>query len=209
MKKDQLKRELGRIRPREELITSTIAKVNTQKEKKERSIFSPIFSKGVRIASALCAFALVFCIGFAVARQENNALHTDNPQTRLVELDTDEITSGEIAMFDLAEEYENGWILISGNADSMSFTEISAEDKESGAIRTCNVSITASGLLDSSDVISVDIEEISVEINASVTFYDHSILESFLDMSCADMIFKLTPDGEGGWIIVDFAPLEK
>ena len=55
MKKNQLKRELGRIRPREELVNSTIAKVNAQKEREERKIFSPIFNKGIRIASALCA----------------------------------------------------------------------------------------------------------------------------------------------------------
>ena len=33
--KERLKREIGLIRPREELITSTIAKVNLEKAKKE------------------------------------------------------------------------------------------------------------------------------------------------------------------------------
>ena len=209
MKKERLKRELGMIRPREELITSTIAKVNREKAKKEdrKAIFSPSFNKSVRLAGALCAFVFVFCIGFAVARQNNAAAQiTPTPDLKLVGLETEGFSAESIAFLELEEDFENGWILISGSADSLRFFEVSSEEKENGAIRGCSVDITAKGLLDRSETLSVDLDGISANINASVVFYDHDLLESFFDMRCSDMILRLTPDENGGWTIVDFAP---
>lgn len=209
MKKERLKRELGMIRPREELITSTIAKVNREKAKKEdrKAIFSPSFNKGVRLAGALCAFAFVFCIGFAVARQNNSTAHvTPTPDVKLIGLETEGFAAESIASLEAGEDLENGWILISGNADSLKFFEVTASEKENGALRGCSVDISATGLLDNSETLSVELDSISASINASVVFYDHDLLESFLDMSCSEMILRLTPDENGGWEIVDFAP---
>jgi hypothetical protein len=209
MKKERLKREIGLIRPREELITSTIAKVNLEKAKKEdrKAIFSPSFNKGVRLAGAFCAFVLVFCVGFAVAKQNTPEFVAPAPDVKLIGLETEGLDAESIASLDLAESFENGWILISGQTDSLKFFELTQDEKECGALRGCNAEITATGLLDRSESLSVDIDEISATISASAVFYDHDILESFLDMSCSEMILRLTPDGEGGWMIVDFAPM--
>ena len=181
----------------------------SEKAKKEdrKAIFSPSFNKGVRLAGALCAFAFVFCIGFAAARQNNSAAHvTPTPDVKLIGLETEGFAAESIASLEAGEDLENGWILISGNADSLKFFEVTASEKENGALRGCSVDISATGLLDRSEALSVDIDSISASINASVVFYDHDLLESFLDMSCSEMILRLTPDENGGWEIVDFAP---
>ena len=73
MKKEELKASLGQIKPREELIEATLAKMREQKEKQDNKkyIFVPNFNRGLRLAGAFCAFALVFCIGFFAAKETN------------------------------------------------------------------------------------------------------------------------------------------
>lgn len=210
MKKNELRSALGKIQPREELILSTIAKVREQKRKEEKTIFSPLFARGVKLAGALCAFVLVFCIGFAAARQGIVNKETNSQVGKsLLELETDEKITGGITSFDLEEETKNGWIMISGRVDSLNFLEPSVEEKENGVIRACNVKISATGLLDRSDDLNVDLEKISADLEAAAVFYDHALLESFLDMSYTDMLFRLTPNENDGWIILDFAALEQ
>lgn len=205
MKKNQLKRELGRIRPREELVNSTIAKVNAQKEREERKIFSPIFLKGMKLAGALCAFVLVFCIGFAVASQPNVA---DPAKRTIGDLEATEAATSGISTLSFEDELPNGWILVNGEVISLNFAELTDADKAEDAVRRCKVNLNITGLIDQSEEISVDLKKASAEVEANIVFYDADVMESFFNHSTSEMILRLTPD-DNGWTIVEFAAFEK
>ena len=204
MKKNDLKASLGKVRPREELVSSTIMKVAEQKTRQERRFVLPSYSFGLRVAGAVCAFALVFCIGFIAARQNIN-----QPDMRtLGQLEVTEASADGISSLS-DREYENGYILINGSIDSMSFAELTDADIESGAVRKCKVTVTANGLIEKSDELSVDLNKLSATFESNIVFYDNDVMNAFFDQSTEDMILRLTPDENGSWSIVEFAPYKK
>lgn len=205
MKKNELKASLGKIRPREELVSATLNAVREQKERQERRFVLPSYSFGMRLAGAVCAFALVFCIGFIAARQNIN---TPDART-LAQLEHTEATSDSVSMFAFENEYENGYILINGNVDSMTFIELAESDKENGALRRCKVSVNANGLIEKSDNLIVDLNKSSAVFDAEIVFYDNEVMNMFFDQTTGEMFIRLTPDENGNWSIVEFAPFEK
>ena len=113
MKKEDLRASLDRIRPREELIASTLTQMadvrRHEAEKKEKFVFAtPAFSRSVRLAGAFCAFALVFCIGFVVARQSNLDPVGNQPtpvDSRVGgELDTSNVNNPNLALFTIEDQ---------------------------------------------------------------------------------------------------------
>ena len=205
MKKNDLKASLGRIRPREELINSTLANIAEQKERQQRRVFVPSYSFNMRLAGAVCALLLVFGLGFVIARQEIN-----KPDVRtLGQLEQTEAITDGISMLSLDDELENGWILIKGNINSMIFADLTSADAENGAIRRCKVNITANGLIERSETLSVDLDKSSADFEADVVFYDNDAMNTFFDLSTGEMIFRLTPGDDGAWIIIEFSSFEK
>ncbi|MBE6541131.1 MAG: hypothetical protein E7672_01645 [Ruminococcaceae bacterium] len=205
MNKSELKASLGKIRPSEELIGETLLKVEKQRERQERRAVFPSYSFTMRLAGAVCSFALVFCIGFALARQD-----FDVPEVRtLGQLDATEAAPDDVAVFSLSDEFEHGWIVVNGSIDSMSFVELSDSDINEGALRRCKVNITADGLIEKSKELEADLNKTSAEFEADIVFYDNDIMNSFYDQSTREMIFRLTPNADGSWSIVEFAPFQK
>ena len=212
MKKNDLKASIGRIRPREELISSTINKVAEQKERQQRRFFLPFYSFGMRLAGAVCAFVLVFFMGMGIARLDGNAGGNDvnTPAVRtLAELAVTEASTDGAAMLVFEREFENGYIVINGNIDNISFVSLTDAEKADGVTRRCKVTITADGLIEKSDDLKVDLEKTNETFEADVAFYDNDILNTFIDQSTGEMIIRLTPDDNGNWSIVEFAPFEK
>ena len=209
MKKDDLKASLGRIRPREELIDATLVKMRAQKEREERrsAFFTPAYAKGLRLAGALCAFALVFCIGFVVARQ--SALDPDTgsklQDARLAgEIDTNETMGADVAMFTLDDGQE--WTVVRGKVSYFNFEELTEADLASGVLHRASVVFHVSEIEKSSDTLSRD--TISTTIETEILFYDSDSMNAFVNEMWNDMLFKLVPAGEDDWEIEDFSAVE-
>ncbi len=205
MKKSDLKNSIGRIRPREQLIKDTVDKVEAYKERKERRFAFLSYSPGMKLASTACAFALVFCIGFAVAKQN---LGTPDART-LADLTVVGVSAYGEEHLPSAYESENDCILINGSIESICFVELERADKENGAIRHCKVSITAKDLVEKSDKLSVDLHNTEEEFEADIVFYDADTMNDFFDQSTNDMLLCLVPGDNGSWNIVEFLPAEK
>ena len=62
MNKDDIRQALGKIQPREELVSDTIKKAYELKYSKKETPFSA-FSCNFKLATTMCALALVLCIG--------------------------------------------------------------------------------------------------------------------------------------------------
>ena len=206
MKKNDLRASLDKIKPREELICSTIEKINDKKRAREARFNLQGFSFSTRLVGALCSLALVFCIGFAVAKQNTV------PATRTIgQLEaTTPMTDNNSLPSPLSSlELSRGWILVSGEINNLSFDSLTDADLQSGVLRRCKVNLTADGLIARSNDISADLNKTDSCLDATVLFYSEEKTNSFFDMSTSKMIFCLTPDESGEWIIVDFEPFEK
>ena len=205
MKIKELRDSFDRIRPREELISSTVARVEEYKARRERRFAWLYGSFGMRLAGALCAFALMFTIGFSVARQM-----TDTPSERtLADLSGGISNADGVISLSSAREFENGYIVINGMIEGISFTDLKESDAQSGAIRRCKISVTAEALVEISDTLTVDLHNTNEAFVAEMVFYDDASMNAFFDQSTNMMMLCLTPDGSGNWTIVEFASAEK
>ncbi len=205
MKKHELKASLGRVRAREELVASTIAAVAKQKERREKHFALPSYSQGLRFAGAMCALALVFCIGFVAARQD----WSQPDQSTLGQLEVAEMTMAEVAAYAFEREYENGYVLLGGRVESIRFAELTEDDVNNEVVKKCRVTVSASKLVDISDDLSVDLNNTGTTFESSIVFYDHDTMDTFFDLSVGEMILRLVPDENGNWSIVDFAPVQE
>ncbi|MBQ8407424.1 MAG: hypothetical protein IJY39_01025 [Clostridia bacterium] len=210
MKKEDLKSTLGKIKPREELVNSTLVKMKEQREKEWRreTRVTPVYARSLRVAGAFCAFAIVFCLGFFAARQ-SDALVTepDSPEIRLSgELDTDNVSNPgiNIASYGLDEETE--WIIVNGRIDSMQFGALDEQDEADGVVSRAIVSVSVSDVVNRSEELSRD--KINTEIEADVLFYDTESLNAFVNSMSGELLIKLVPVAENGWEIADFSPVE-
>jgi len=202
MKKKDLKAALGRIQPREELVSMTLAKMKNEKEKREeRRSFTPMFSRGMRLAGALCAFALVFCIGFLVARQG-----IDNPVVpdgrSVVELDTSNVANNpNIASYGLEGDEEGEYLIVTGSIDSLRFADVDISDAEAGVLYRAIVDLSITQIEGRSD--NFPLETILSEIEADILFYDTETLNFYMGITSEEMTYRLTYDEENGWRIAD------
>ncbi len=204
MKKNQLKNSLGRIRPREELIRDTILKVEAQKiqGRETRTLLSPVFSKGIRIAGAFCALALAVGIGFALAGNDKPV--TVEPPTRtLAEIETNECTGADYASFTFEEETPSGWIIVTGNADSLAFIEPSDEEKAAGYTKKAEITFSADKMLEKSASIEVDLDKVSTSLTLTVCFEDDEEATGFSNLTTGELILRITPKADGSWYVVE------
>lgn len=206
MKKTDLLRSLDRIQPSEELIRSTIVKIDDHKRRASRKGFQKNLSFATRLVGALCSLALVFSIGFAVAMQ-NTA-----PDTRTIgQLGGTAPSTASTTLTSPLEDLElpRGWILVSGQINNLSFDTLTDADAQSGILRRCKVNLTADALIARSSDIAVDLNKTASCLDAFILFNSDDKMNSFFDMSISEMIFCLTPGESGEWIIVDFELFEK
>lgn len=198
MKKEELKRSLAQIKPRRELVDSTIVKIREQKYKESRGrSFSPGFSRGLRLASAFCAFVFVFCIGFAVAKNNFFDPTVKSPEGRIAgELDTSGVaTQGiDLAMYSF-EDDENGRIL-EGEVKALRFVDLTEEDHKNSVMFRCIVEIAVS---------DIETGEEENTIVANILFYDSESMNIFNNHNNSKLLFKIVSSDDGHWSIVDFA----
>lgn len=212
MKKEELKASLGRIQPREELVNSTLARIHEQQAQERSStiqrggFFPAVYNRGLRVAGAVCAFALVFSIGFAVAKLGgvDPTVTPVDPSARLAgTLDTDVVNNPSLAMFSLGEEE---WIAVRGNVDSLRFVDLTEEQSAMGAVASAEVTIAVKSIEGRSEEFSR--ETINREITATVLLYDTETINALVNASTSDLLIRLMPIDNDGWDILDLCPAE-
>ena len=124
MTKKELNQAFSKIQPREDLINDTIIKAREQKVRGSRRFSLPAFSQGMRLASAVCAFALVFCIGFTAAKQ-TPSMPTERT---LADLNVIATAATNIPTPTMATDCANGYIVVNGNISSLSFETLTEEE---------------------------------------------------------------------------------
>ena len=201
MKKDDLRASFGKIRPREELINETLVKMKKEKERKEqRYVFTPAFSKGMRLAGALCAFALVFCIGFVVARQ--SATPVIEGRRGAIELDTGNVANVPgVASYNLEGETDGNYLIVNGKINSLTFSGVGEEDVDNGVLYRVFADLTISNIEFKSE--NFPLETVMSELEAEILFYDAESLHYYYDIVSEEMTYRLTYDEEKGWEISD------
>ncbi len=214
MKQEELKSTLGKIQPREELIQSTLNRVHEQQAQKltsaRRSAFFPaVYNRGMRLAGAVCAFALVFSMGFAVAKLGGgNPADTKEPLSvnMMATLDTENVNNDNlrIASFGLIPAEE--WMVVRGRVSSIRFLEMTEENKAMGAIASIELGITATNVEGRSEVFSRT--NVNSALTATILIYDTDSLNLLVDTSAPELLIHLIPTEGEGWDIHDFCIAE-
>ena len=214
MKQEELKSTLGKIQPREELIQSTLNRVHEQQAQKltsaRRSAFFPaVYNRGIRLAGAVCALALVFSMGFAVAKLGGaNPADTQDPPSvnMMATLDTENVNNDNlrIASFGLIPAEE--WMIVRGHISSVRFLEMTEEDKAMGAIASVELGIAASSVEGRSEQFSR--KNVSAALTATVLIYDNDSLNLLVDSAKPELLIHLIPTEGDGWDIHDFCIAE-
>ena len=122
MKQTELKSALGKIRARDELIASTMERLEAQREKKSRISFAS--GKALRLASAALACVLFLGVGILMGRRlPGSVAETGQPETygvspmRLMPSDT--VFSGEPLREADEQDLEDELIIASGDGHWM------------------------------------------------------------------------------------------
>jgi len=122
MKQTELKSALGKIRAREELIASTMERLETQREQKSRVSFAS--GKGLRLASLVMVCVLFLGVGVLLGRQmPGPTADTGLPDTHGVSplhlTPSDTVFSGTPLPTAREQDLEDELILASGNGHWM------------------------------------------------------------------------------------------
>lgn len=208
MKKEDLKASLGKIKPREELINSTLMKMSEKRERKEKKslLFTPIFAMGLKLAGACCTFVLVFILGLTVLNDNRTPAVDTSIYRTLAEIDTSDATTPSIhtATFIPEDKAPNGWIMVIGDVKSFTVSDSNENDKSGGEICRGVVEFVADKIIVRSKNLSIDLSETSTDISAYVTFYDEGSSNKFADMTSGKMVVCITPCENGKWRVLDF-----
>ena len=208
MRKEELYASLARIQPSEELICSTINKINEQRLGIREKKSMPTFAFAYRLASALCALVLV--VGIALSAQP--MLSSDSTGDLGRNADGSLLSEGADATpaaygIDESEmlagvgrlQYDS-WAVAEGNVSAVLFGELSDSERADGAIFKCVAQIDVSCIRDSA---LSDADEPTGSINATIAFYDAESANGFISLSGEDVAFLLT-EQDGEWIIADY-----
>jgi hypothetical protein len=205
MTKKELQNSLDKIQPREDLVNKTIMQMKEHKAREGRRFSLPRYSQGMRLAGALCAFALVFSFGFAMAKQ-NHGVPAERTLADLAAVAAETIgTSNPV----FEAKYTDGYILVNGNIASLSFIALTEDDISSNAVHRCKVIVNAEKLVEISNELSVDLNQTRESFEAEIVFYDESTMNAFFNQSMHEMLLCLVPDANGNWTVSEFSHPEK
>ncbi len=202
MKKEDLKVVFSKITPSEELIQATILKVEEQKRKEEKTVFSFFSSFNYRYAAAFCALALVLCVGVAAVSRNGINQETKNPNNGLNSrilnsTDLDSSSYADIIPFALDDIDNEDVLKVQGTLRACYLSAVTDEEAAEGVI--------ACGILEIADVS----EEGKPNIRAKMYFYDNETLDALVGAISEDIYFRLVPvgetDGEASWKVIDFS----
>ncbi len=205
MRKEELCASLAKIQPSEELICSTINKINEQRLglKKRRSMTTPMFAS--RLASAVCALLVV--IGAAFYVQPSLSLQSEpidsssrsgmdgSPYSEdITPLDSHSMDASLLLSSIARLEYSD-WAVVEASVDMCLFAPA-----DEGALYTCILQLGAVRVADSDS--SHSFEE-GAPISATVSIYDEETANRLFSLSDENVSFLLTA-GEDTWQIEDF-----
>ncbi len=208
MKKEELKASLGKIKPREELVEATLVKMREQKEKQnnKKYIFVPDFNRGLRLAGAFCAFALVFCIGFFAAKETTPQV-TPGGDIAIARGALDATTISEFESDTSSQDSLRG-------GEGMEFIDVRANiqackpasDSESSGSTKYVLSIEILELLKKTS--NFNQSEVSPELDAYIYCSSQSELNDVLNLIADECNIRLTAEqNDDGliWSVIDLA----
>lgn len=211
MKKDDIKSALGKIEPSEELIQATLLKMQEQKQKEKKNIFSFLSSfmstPVYRYAGAFCALALVVVIGVAVfgnGVQKPSGVHSRNMDSTGVTSDT----GINMVAFTLDDYEHESAAVLKGTLKAcfMSVADASAD----GSVASGALEIAVSSVEDGAGYVALN-GAAGTSISARIYFASQEEINTLVGLMNEEVYFSLVPeekDGEAVWKVTDFS-LEK
>ena len=198
MRKEDLKTELGKINPPEDLIRATLLKMEEAKEKKENSFLS--FVKGFHYKTATfatvacCALVLVLGIGVMTGkRTEENPSVIDSR----VGQEGPIIQNNDLRIAAYTPEQDADVTRVKGVLLACGFSEITAEEAAEGVV--------AHGVL------AIEQEDGTV-VSADMLFYEQEAFQQLTDLLSEEIYFAMVceeKDGESRFYVTEVSTEEK
>lgn len=197
MRKEELKAELSKINPPEELIRATLMKMEEAKEKKENSFLS--FVKGFRyktatIATACCALVLVLGIGVMTGnRKEDNPSVIDSR----IGQEGPAVQNGELQIAAYVPEQAGDVTRVKGELLSCILSEVTAKEASEG--------IVAHGVL------TIEQED-GTALSAEMLFYEQGAFMQLTNLLSEEIYVAMVceeKDGETRYYVTEVSSEEK
>ncbi|MBP3618062.1 MAG: hypothetical protein J6J38_08510 [Lachnospiraceae bacterium] len=197
MRKEDLKAELSKINPPEDLIRATLMKMEEAKEKKENSFFS--FVKGFRyktatLATACCALVLILGIGVMTGnRKEENPSVIDSRMGQ----EGPVMQNDELRIVAYTPEQDADITRVKGELLSCSLSEVTAEEAAEG--------IVAHGVL------TIERED-GTALSADVLFQEQDAFMQLTNWISEEIYFAMVceeKDGEARYYVTEVSTEEK
>ena len=197
MRKEDLKAELSKINPPEDLIRATLMKMEEAKEKKENSFFS--FVKGFRyktatIATACCALVLILGIGVMTGnRKEENPSMIDSRMGQ----EGPVMQNDELRIVAYTPEQDADITRVKGELLSCSLSEVTAKEAAEG--------IAAHGVL------AIEQEDGTV-FSAEMLFYEQDAFMQLTNLLSEEIYVAMVceeKDGETRYYVTEVSSEEK
>ena len=210
MNKEELVSALDKISPSEELIQKTLLTVNAQKQTEKNTLLSFFrsfsFRPAYKYATAICAFALILCLGIP-AILKNNAvpqrLEHENPiDTRLIDPNAQSDLYGiSTAFYSPTITDDPQAIEVQGTLQACYLSAVTAEETASGIIAHGTV-----------EIIVTDPNQFAPANNAPlcahIYFYDTETLNTFAGAISEHVCFTLISEEtneNNNWRIIRFS----
>ena len=213
MRRQELRAAFDRIQPSEDLICSTIDKMNMQRLGLNKERRMPTLSFATRVAAAFCALLLVVSLGFinldsvttpveeysAFERRADGSLQgegaSDVAIASYVHFDEEETLSG------VAKIEGGDWAVIEGVIESIYFSPLTDEEKSDGILFRCTAQIRTVATLETSTDNSA-IPELNEYAVANIDFFDDASAKEFFDSTGKVLLFRLSAKDDA-WEIRD------
>lgn len=209
MKRQELCASLAKIQPSEELICSTINRINEQKLGigKKRSMSTAMFAS--RLAAAVCALLVVIGAsvyapslsegGDADVSGVGRQAETDSAGNMGIAPASYDIEKSEMLLGIARLEHSN-WAVVEANVDMCLFAE---PDGQSAALYECILQLNVSHVAGSDTASDVIVPTENSTISATVRFYDADKANDFFNLSGENISFLLTAH-ENTWTVEDY-----
>lgn len=200
MRKEDLKTELGKINPPEDLIRATLLKMEEAKEKKENSFLS--FVKGFRYKTATfatvacCALVLILGIGAITGNRDRKE---DNPSVidSRIGQEGPVMQNDDLQIAAYTPEQDADVTRVKGVLLACGFSEITAEEAAEGVV--------AHGVL------TIEQEDGTV-VSADMLFYEQEAFQQLTDLLSEEIYFAMVceeKDGESRFYVTEVSTEEK
>ncbi len=214
MRKEELRRAFDIIQPSEDLICSTIDKMNMQRLGLTKERKMPFLSFATRVAAAFCALLLVVSLGFfnfdsvttpveeysAFERRADGSLQSEDVSdvapAAYVHFDEEDTLSG------VARIEGGDWAVLEGVTESVYFSPLTDEEKADGILFRCTAQIRTVAVLEKNVSLGASVPEVDEYAIANVNFFDEDSANEFFNSTGKVLLFRLSAEGDE-WEIRD------